>query len=204
MRAHRGRILLVAAVLALGGCARPVVAGASPAPASPSSATTPSAGPSATRTPFLIDGTPATDPKLDDVAQALGEQGRGAFSDVYSSLYVDRPPGAVTLYVTDDNRGRRLVAAAKKAHPRIDDGLVQIVHARFSQKVVDAQISRIMPATSIDPAIYSASANPDGSGIAVTVAKDRVAAEQARLTALITVPTGIPVTVTAGQPIVAK
>jgi len=164
---------------------------------------TPSTGPSTTRTPFMIDGTPATDPKLDDVAQALGEQGRGPFSDVYSSLYVDRPPGAVTLYVTDDNRGRLLVAAAKKAHPRIDDGLVRIVHARFSRKVIDAQMSRIMPTTGLDPAIYAASANPDGSGITVTVAKDKVAAERARLTTLITISTGIPVTVTAGRPAVA-
>src|SRR5690349_2042549 len=108
----------------MSGCAEPGTAPA--APATPAS-------PAVSRTPFMIDGTPVTDPRLDDVAQALGDQGRGAFGDVYTSIIVDTPPGQVSLYVTDGARGRQLVAAAKKAHPDIDDRLVRIVPARFTR-----------------------------------------------------------------------
>ena len=187
--------LALSAVLAMSGCAAQAGAATTPdAPIAPPTAPGPSAG-----TP-----TPMTDPQLDAVAQALGDQGRGAYSDVYSDLIVDTPPGAVTLYVTDAGRGQKLVEAAKKAHPNINTSLIRTVHAKYTRKAVDAQIQRIMPSTGTDRSIYGASANHDGSGITVTVAKDKVAAIQAKLNTLITTPSGIPVTVVAGRPVVAK
>lgn len=159
-----------------------------------------SAAPSPAATPYMIDGTLATDPGLDDIAQALGDQGRGAFADTFSDIYVDEPPGAVTLYVTDIARGRQLVDAAKNAHPKIDTGRIRLIVAKFSRRTLDTAIEKIMPATGADPAIYSASPKTDGSGITVTAAKGQVAAVQSRLNREIVIPMGIPVTVVAGQP----
>ncbi|WP_030440060.1 hypothetical protein [Actinoplanes subtropicus] len=192
-----GAVLI--ATLVVSGCARQDRA-EGPA-VIPSTAASVSAAPSPSATPYMIDGTPATDPALDDIAQALGDQGRGAFADTYSDLYVDMPPGAVTLYVTDIARGQRLVDAAKKAHPKIDTGRIRFVVAKFSRRTLDAAIEMIMPPTGVDPAIYSVSPKTDGSGITVTAAKDKVAAVQNRLNRKIVIPTGIPVTVVPGQPI---
>src|SRR5690348_13725835 len=109
MNAGRTIGAVLIAALVVSGCARQ---GRAEGPAVIAS----TAAPSPSATPYMIDGTPATDPALDDIAQALGDQGRGAFADTYSDIYVDKPPGAVTLYVTNIARGQKLVDAAKKAH----------------------------------------------------------------------------------------
>ena len=192
MRTGRKIGAVLIAALVVSGCARQDRAEGPAVIAS-------TAAPSPSATPYMIDGTPATDPVLDDIAQALGDQGRGAFADTYSDIYVDKPPGAVTLYVTDVARGQKLVDAAKKAHPKIDTGRIKLVVAKFSRRTLDAVIEKIMPPTGGDPAIYSVGPETDGSGIMVTAAKDKVAAVQSRLTRTIVIPTGIPVTVVPGD-----
>ena len=199
MKSRRRIGAVLVAALVVGGCARqdraegPAVIASAAAPVS--------AAPSPSATPYMIDGTPATDPALDDIAQALGDQGRGTFADTYTNIYVDKPPGAVTLYVTDSARGQKLVDAAKKAHPKIDTGRIELAVAKFSRRTLDAAIEKIMPPTGDDPAIYTVSPENDGSGITVTAAKDKVAAVQSRLNRKIVIPTGIPVTVVPGHPL---
>ncbi|REH54247.1 hypothetical protein BCF44_102479 [Kutzneria buriramensis] len=143
---------------------------------------------------------------LDAVANAVGEQGRGAFADTYSNLYVDTDHNRVTVYATDAGRAAKLLAAAKKAHPDIDLGLATVVHANYTKAALDAGIAKIMAGNdgvkAADLTVYSAAAAPDGSGIQVT-AKESAASPSFRSALTASAGSGIPVTVTAGKPITA-
>ncbi|MGW2426459.1 hypothetical protein ACWC0C_46045 [Streptomyces sp. NPDC001709] len=136
---------------------------------------------------------------LNAVANALGEQGRGAFADTYSDLHVDEDHGFVTLYATDSTRAAKLVASAKHAHPAIDTALIHVQHADYSRKVLDREIDKILPVGAVKDAskevYYGASPNADGSGITIEVkpsALSRVRAQGSRLD-------GIPVTYVPGK-----
>ena len=117
---------------------------------------------------------------------------------------MDKPPGAVTLYVTDIARGQKLVDAAKKTHPKIDIGRIKLVVAKFSRRTLDAAIEKIMPPSGDDPAIYTVSPETDGSGITVTAAKDKVAAVQSRLNSEDRHPDGNPGDRGPGRPAQAR
>jgi hypothetical protein len=144
---------------------------------------------------------------LDAVANAVGEQGRGAFADTYGNLYVDTDHHKVTVYATDADRAAKLLAAAKKAHPDIDLGLATVVHANYTKAALDAGIAKIMARNegikAADLTVYSAAAAPDGSGIQVT-AKDSAASPSFRSALTTSAGNGIPVTVTAGKPITPR
>ncbi|MFE1312153.1 hypothetical protein [Streptomyces sp. NPDC058755] len=137
---------------------------------------------------------------LNAVANALGEQGRGAFADTYSDLHVDENGGSVTLLATDNARATKLIAAAKHAHPAINTALIRVQHADFSRKALDREIDKIFPLGAVKDAskeVYlGASPKADGSGITVEVkpsALRRVkAAQGTRLD-------GIPVTYVPGK-----
>lgn len=137
---------------------------------------------------------------LNAVANALGDQGRGAFADTYSDQHVDEDGGFVTLLATDNTRAAKLIAAAKHAHPTINTALIRVQHAEFSRKVLDREIDKIFPLGAVKDAskevYYGASPNADGSGITVEVkpsALRRVkAAQGTRLD-------GIPVTYVPGK-----
>ncbi|MGW1890584.1 hypothetical protein ACWCP6_10030 [Streptomyces sp. NPDC002004] len=139
---------------------------------------------------------------LNAVADALGEQGRRAYSGVYSSLYVDEHGGRVTLYVTDAHEGRKLVDAAKAAHPDIDTGLIEVATAKYAKKALDAQAEQILKDTAVgraaDVSVYSVSVNPDGSGITVSGNSDKLHSIKSKIHA----DNGeAPVTVVAGEPV---
>jgi len=144
---------------------------------------------------------------LDAVANAVGEQGRGAFADTYSNLYVDTDHHRVTVYATDAGRAAKLLAAAKRAHPDIDLALVTVVHADYTKVALDAGIAKIMAGNdgvkAADLTVYSAAAAPDGSGIQVT-AKQSATSPSFRSALSASAGGGIPVTVTAGTPITPR
>ncbi|MFF0001647.1 chymotrypsin family serine protease [Streptomyces avermitilis] len=136
---------------------------------------------------------------LNAVANALGEQGRGAFADTYSDLHIDEDHGFVTLYATDSTRAAKLVSAAEHAHPTIDTALIRVQHADYSRKVLDREIDKIFPLGTVKDAskevYYGAAPNVDGSGLTVEVkpsALRRVKAQGTRLD-------GIPVTYVPGK-----
>ncbi|MGW2705048.1 hypothetical protein [Streptomyces sp. NPDC001340] len=137
---------------------------------------------------------------LNAVANALGDQGRGAFADTYSDQHVDEEGGFVTLLATDNTRAAKLIAAAKHAHPAINTALIRVQHADFSRKALDREIDKIFPLGAVKDAskeVYlGASPKADGSGITVEVkpnALRRVKAAQGnRLD-------GIPVTYVSGK-----
>lgn len=115
---------------------------------------------------------------LNALADALDEQGRADHADAYGNLSVDEDGGTVTLYAVSEEQGRRLVDAAKAAHPDIDAGLVRFAHADYSKRDLAAQVDRILQATAVERAddleVYTVAVNPDASGITVTGRADRL------------------------------
>ncbi|MEV4611310.1 hypothetical protein AB0K43_01725 [Kitasatospora sp. NPDC049258] len=124
---------------------------------------------------------------LNAVANALGEQGRGRYADVYGNLSVDENGRTVTLYAIGAEQGRRIVAAAKAAHPEIDTSLVKVVVSPHTKKSLDAQVQQIIKATSASGAadleVYSVAVNPDSSGITVSGRGDKLASITSRIQA---------------------
>ncbi|MFI6445622.1 hypothetical protein [Kitasatospora sp. NPDC050543] len=139
---------------------------------------------------------------LNAVADALGEQGRKAYSGIYGNLYVDEDAGKVTLYVTDAVQGQKLIASAKAAHAGIDTSLIKVAAAKYAKKDLDAQADQILEVTvageAADPEVYAVSVNPDGSGITVAGKSDKLDSIKSKFTAGIT---GAPVSVVAGDPV---
>ncbi|MFE9499378.1 hypothetical protein [Streptomyces collinus] len=136
---------------------------------------------------------------LNAVANALGEQGRGAFADTYSDLHVDEDGGFVTLLATDSTRAAKLVSAAKHAHPTINTALIRVQHADYSRKVLDTEIDKIFPLGTVKAAseevYYGAAPNADGSGITVEVKPSALRGVKAHGNRL----NGIPVTYVPGK-----
>lgn len=136
---------------------------------------------------------------LNAVANALGEQGRGAFADTYSDLHVDEDGGFVTLLATDSTRAAKLVASAKDAHPTIDTALIHLQHADYSRKALDREIDKIFPLGAVKDAskqmYYGASPDADGSGLTVEVKPSALRGVRVRGDRL----DGIPVTYVPGK-----
>jgi hypothetical protein len=147
--------------------------------------------------------TPVNDPVAEALSQAIGQQGRGAFADVYGSQIVDQPPGRVALCVTDVARGRLMGQAAKEASPSIDLARLDIYHCPYTQREADAAIAKLIKNgdKGFEYPIYSYAFSPDASGIVVT-SSVQGAASQAFHDHLVAVAGGIPVQVTQGSPVV--
>ncbi|WP_055585025.1 hypothetical protein [Peterkaempfera griseoplana] len=155
--------------------------------------------------PTTIDGTPANTPEAEELSQAVGRQGRGAFAEVYGSLVVDFPVGRVALCVTDLARGRELAKAAAQADPKADVTRLDLYLARYSERRLTAAAKRLepylgrrvlgFPLRGVGPA-------PDASGIEVMTdaAGTDSAALKARLQQL---SGGIPVRTEEGNPVAA-
>jgi hypothetical protein len=135
------------------------------------------------------------------IASALGEQGRGTYAGVFGNLSVNPGAGTVTLYVTSTQQGQQLIAAAKAAHPGVDASRVRVALSRYTMKALDAQVARIMritaATTAADLTVYTASVNPDASGITVTGSKDKLDAIRRKIAAD-PAASAAPVTVIAG------
>lgn len=210
MRPRRITVLLVAGtslLLAVAGCAAP---GRTPG-ARPGISQAVVRAPAAEPCPTLNEwsGRPAplpssNTPQADELADALGAQGRGSFAGVYGTLIVDFPAGRVALCVTDVAEGRKLAAAAKRADPGIDLSRLDLYQCRYSEHALDAAMNRLTPLMSEKNGfpIYSISPTSDNSGLQVTTT--RAGADSGslrlRLTALVG---GIPVTLTPGSAAVA-
>ncbi|KIF07450.1 hypothetical protein PL81_01875, partial [Streptomyces sp. RSD-27] len=153
--------------------------------------------------PATLDGTPANTPEAARLSQAVGEQGRGAFADVYGTQITDHPAGRVALCVTDLGRGRRLLEAARKADPGIDPGRADLYLSRYTRRALTEGVARLT-ADRGRPAfpLYSFSPAQDASGILVTSTAEGAASKdlKARLEQLTG---GIPVTVERGDPVTA-
>jgi len=139
-------------------------------------------------------------PQADELANALGAQGRGSFAGVYGTLIVDFPAGRVALCVTDLAGGRKLGAAAKRAAPGIDLSRLDLYQCRYSQQTLDAAMNRVTPLMSGKDGfpIYTISSSSDNSGLQVTTT--RAGADSTSLRLRLTALTGgIPVTLTPGS-----
>ncbi|WP_330294579.1 hypothetical protein [Streptomyces sp. NBC_00503] len=190
-----------AAVVLLAGCGNGVPGQpAGPAPLPPRAVEFCPAADSAppTAPPTLIDGTPANTPEAARLSQAVGEQGRGAFADVYSTQITDHPPGRVALCVTDLARGRLLVAAAHAADPGADPDRVDLYKSRYSRRTLAAAVEKILAVDAGFP-VYTLSG---GHGEAVEITTSEEGAASAQFKARLEKATGgIPVTITKGEPI---
>ncbi|MGQ5640522.1 MULTISPECIES: hypothetical protein [unclassified Streptomyces] len=150
---------------------------------------------------------------LNEIANAVGAQGRAAYADTYSNMYVDEAHGRVIVYVTDVSRAQRMLAAAKHAHRDIDLGRVRVVKAKYTKKALDATIAQVMTASKVkraaDLTVYSAAAAPDGSGVQVTAKTSAIPELRESLVphvhamAARSAAPSVPITITPGTPVKA-
>ncbi|MFI5529530.1 hypothetical protein ACIA8O_13430 [Kitasatospora sp. NPDC051853] len=121
---------------------------------------------------------------------------------MFGTLVLDGPANTVTLYVTDEAEGRRLVAAAAAAQPGIDTGLVRIVRCPYSRKQIDAVMDRIMDcsaAKALPFTVLEASMAHGSTGVKVGVEPAGVGSAELQR-ALDRLADGIPVTVHQARP----
>ncbi|WP_330335432.1 hypothetical protein OHS33_37750 (plasmid) [Streptomyces sp. NBC_00536] len=149
--------------------------------------------------PTTIDGTPANTPEGTRLSQAIGEQGRGAFADVYSTQVTDSPPGRVALCVTDLARGRLLVLAAHRADPGADPARADLYLARFTHKDLVAAAGRIVRLRDALP-VYAAYPSGDANGVYVLTSAEGVASAEFKSRLERAAGEGISVTLTEGAP----
>ncbi|MFI5983357.1 hypothetical protein ACIBEA_21075 [Streptomyces sp. NPDC051555] len=149
--------------------------------------------------PTVIDGTPANTPEGMRLSQAVGEQGRGVFADVYSTHVTDAPPGRVTLCVTDLARGRRLVEAAHRADPQADPARADLYLARFTRETLVAASQRIIRLRDALP-VHSVHPSRDAGGVTVETSAAGVASAEFRSRLERAAGGGVPVTLVLGSP----
>ncbi|WP_157031941.1 hypothetical protein [Kitasatospora cheerisanensis] len=196
-RIRWGAGLAAAGLITLTACGSATQTAGGAAPNAPATATL-GASPSPWPSPSP-SGTPMSRPGLSDLASALGEQGRGAFQDVYGTLELDNERNVVVLSVTDPARGRALVAAAKQAHPDADTGRVRVEGCPFTRAEIDRAMDAIMTAE-LPAKVFSAGMAPHATGLVVET--DEASTTSPALRAALTAVAGrIPVTLKAGQPV---
>jgi hypothetical protein len=152
--------------------------------------------------------TPSNTPQAEELAQALGTQGRrAAYAGVYATLIVDFPRGRVALCVTDLAKGRAMAAAAKAADPKIELNRIDYYFSRYSKAVLDQAADRLVAhigthGTLAGVPIYGLgpAQDYDGMQIATSAAGVKSAALRAELARLLG---GLPFTVVPGAPSVA-
>lgn len=132
-----------------------------------------------TAPPTSYGATPANTPEAEELSQAVGAQGRGAFADVWGSQITDYPVGRVAVCVTDLTRGQDLAAAAKRADPKIDLNRLDLYLCRYSQRTLDGAARRIsaLGPTVLGFPLYSFSATTDASGVRITTTAQGVASQ---------------------------
>ncbi|MFF3212835.1 hypothetical protein ACFYYB_19455 [Streptomyces sp. NPDC002886] len=195
----------VAAVL-LTGCGKGPAASAVSDPVAPAAVVTASPSPDGTcpvtdptapeSPPALVEGTPSNTPEAQRLSQAIGDQGYGAFADVYSTQIVDHPSGRVALCVTDLARGRLLVKAAHAADPGADPARADLYLSTYSHRVLQAAGEKLIGLKAEFP-IYTVSGS---HGAAVEVTTTAEGAASAEFKARLEKATGgIPVAVTKGD-----
>ncbi|MBT2472395.1 hypothetical protein J7E97_32245 [Streptomyces sp. ISL-66] len=167
--------------------------------ASPSACPESVPGPGTPRAaPTLIDGTPANTPEGERLSRAVGEQGRGAFADVYSTQITDHPAGRVALCVTDLARGRLLVSAAHVADPEADPARADLYLSPYSRRALDAAADELIRLKAGFP-IHTVSGQ---RGTELKVTSSQASAMSAEFKArLEEAAGGIPVRVTKGEPV---
>ena len=163
--------------------------------------------PPATSRHATSQATPSLPPDqvgLQPIADALDGQ-EGAYAATFSNLALSDSRDQVILYATNAAQAAAMIAAAKRAHPAIDTGRIRYVHAGFTHTAITAEIGAIMASAGHSgpgQTIYSAAEMPDGDGIVVTAKPSAVGKLRVGLLRTDSEKSGIPITVTAGSPIV--
>lgn len=163
--------------------------------------------PPATSPHSTSQATPSLPPDqagLQTIADALDGQ-EGAYSATFSNIAVSDSRDQVILYATNAAQAAAMIAAAKRAHPAIDTSRIRYMHADFTHAAITAEMDAIMARTSYSgpgQTIYSAAEMTDGDGILVTAKPSAVGKLRAGLLRTDSEKSRIPITVTAGSPIV--
>jgi hypothetical protein len=157
--------------------------------------------------PTMLSGTPANTPQADALSQAVGDQGRQAFADVYGSQITDFPAGRVALCVTDLSRGHALAQAAKRAAPGIDLSRLDLYLCPYSLRTLDVAMHKVVYAMNAKGElagfpIYSSSPATDATGVDFTSSQQGVKSQalRSRIAQLLG---SIPFTLKVGAPSIA-
>ncbi|MFJ7154067.1 hypothetical protein ACIQUQ_03930 [Streptomyces sp. NPDC101118] len=151
--------------------------------------------------PTAIGGTPANTPEAQRLGQAIGDQGYGAFADVYAGHITDQPAGRVALCVTDLERGRQLLAAARQADPAVDPHRADLYLARYTARALAAAVEKVMRGSEgLGHPVHDGSASSDASAIVIgTTAEGAASARFKERLERLAAP--VPVEVRKGDPV---
>ncbi|MEV0411515.1 hypothetical protein AB0I68_12115 [Streptomyces sp. NPDC050448] len=133
------------------------------------------------------------------LSAAIGQQGYGAFADVYATQITDQPPGRVVLCVTDLARGRKLLEAAHSADPEADPGRADLYLSPYTHRRLMAAVDQAMRLKDRFPA-YAGHASSGATGVTLVTSAEGAASKEYKAR-LEKATGGIPVTLEAGDPV---
>ncbi|MYS62721.1 hypothetical protein GTW66_00805 [Streptomyces sp. SID5473] len=102
-------------------------------------------------------------------ADAVAKVGLGTRSDVYTQVALGSDYRSVKLYLTDVSQGKSFLAAVRRAAPRVDTGLVDVLPGRKTRKQLSAEITALTSDRNLPFDIALAGPAVDGSAIDLQV-----------------------------------
>ncbi|MET9293653.1 hypothetical protein [Streptomyces sp. NPDC003077] len=137
---------------------------------------------------------------LQEAAEAVDAQGRGASADIYAGVELDAPAAKVKLYITEPSRAGALLEAAERDSPGVDLSMIDVVAAKHTKNDLRSAREKLAPQAD-KYHIVSMSVKTDGAGL--RVATDSPAGFSS-VTDELSREAGVPVDVVPGEAVEAK
>jgi len=114
-------------------------------------------------------------------ADAVAQVGQGAHADIYTQVEIAPDYRSVNVYLTDVSQAQNFLTAVRRANPKADTGLVNVLQGKKSGQQLKKEIDAILA----DPALpfEVELAGPSVDGGAIELAVNDPAAAKAYLTA---------------------
>jgi len=112
-------------------------------------------------------------------ADAVSQVGLGARADIYTQVEMASDYRAVNVYLTDVRQGRDFVAAVRKANPKVDTRIINVVQGKKSRQQLRKEISDLTNRPDLPFTVSVAASSVDGGVIELAV--DNAASAQAYL-----------------------
>ncbi|MFF2852276.1 hypothetical protein ACFVT5_39070 [Streptomyces sp. NPDC058001] len=115
------------------------------------------------------------------VADAIAQVGQGDRADIYTQVEMASDYRSVNVYLTDVSQGRSFLAAVRRANPKADTGLVNVLEGKKSRQQLKKEIDAIVADPALSFEVELAGTSVDGGAIELAV--DDPAAAKAYLAA---------------------
>ncbi|MFJ6573233.1 hypothetical protein ACIQNU_38070 [Streptomyces sp. NPDC091292] len=103
------------------------------------------------------------------VADAIAQVGQGDRADIYTQVEMASDYRSVNVYLTDVSKGRSFLAAVRRANPKADTGLVNVLQGKNSRQRLKEEIDAIVSDPALPFAVELAGTSVDGGAIELAV-----------------------------------